>query len=381
MSVAPRMRIPLSAPQITESDIAAVSRVLRSGSLSLGPQVDKFERGIREYVGASHAAAVNSGTSGLHLAMRALGIGEGDEVIVPSFAFVAVANAATSVGASPVFAEIDAETLCLDPQKIEAVLSSRTRAILLVHTFGCPGDISSIRHLAKRHGLAVIEDACEALGAEIGGHKVGALGDVGVFAFYPNKQLTTGEGGMVVTNNPEIDATVRSLRNQGRRSSQEWLQHGEIGYSFRLSEIHCALGARQLHRIDSILRRRQAIAESYHRRLSGKPNLILPRLRPPNRSMSWFVYVVRLAEGFGREDRDWILREMHEQGIECGRYFAPIHLQPAYRSVTFRKNDLSLTERIAGRTIALPFFNQIKSRQIEEVVTALTALLDKVQSR
>lgn len=374
------MRIPLSSPEITRGDIAAVTRVLRGTALSMGPHVEKFERRMKDYLGAPHAVAVNSGTSGLHLSMRALGIGKGDEVIVPSFAFVAVANAVCYERAVPVFAEIEPETLALDSQRIEAALSPRTRAILLVHTFGYPADVSAILAIAKRHHLFVIEDACEALGAEVDGRKVGALGDTGVFAFYPNKQLTSGEGGMVVTHNPEIAASLESLRNQGRRDPRQWLQHAEIGYSYRLSDIHCALGAEQLKRIDSILRTRESVARGYHQKLSGHPDLILPPLRLPKRRISWFVYVVRLADHFTGDDRDWILEEMLKRQIGCGRYFAPIHLQPAYRRVAFRRTDLALTEHVAARTLALPFFNQLREQQIEEVVTTLAALLDHVRA-
>jgi len=381
MSVAARMRIPLSAPEITEADIEAVTRVLRGSSLSLGPQMEAFESGIREYVGAPYAVAVNSGTSGLHLLMRALGIGEGAEVIVPSFAFVAAANVVCYERAVPVFAEIEPETLTLDPQKIEAAISPRTRAIILVHTFGYPADASAIKAIAKRHDLLVIEDACEAFGAEVDGQKAGTLGDAGVFAFYPNKQVTTGEGGVVVTHDPEIAASLRSLRNQGRRDAQEWLQHAEIGYSYRLSDIHCALGAEQLKRIDSILRRRECVAQRYHQELNHHPGLILPPLTLPKRKISWFVYVVQLAGRFTREDRDWILEQMLRQEIGCGRYFAPIHLQPAYRPAVFRKNDLALTERIAERTLALPFFNQLENGQIAEVSETLKELLGKVAAR
>ena len=381
MSPASPIRIPLSAPEITEADIEAVTHVLRGPSLSLGPQLEEFERRVQEYVGASHAVAVNSGTSGLHLCMRALGIGEGDEVIVPSFAFVAVANAVCYERAVPVFMEIETDTLGLDPRKIEAAISPRTRAILMVHTFGCPADALAIRSIARRHHLFVIEDACEALGAEIEGRKAGSLGDVGVFAFYPNKQLTTGEGGMVVTDNSEIAASVRSLRNQGRREPQDWFQHAEIGYSYRLSDIHCALGVEQLKRIDSILRRRESVAQAYDRRLCSNPDLILPPLRVPSRKISWFVYVVRLAARFTRDDRDWILQEMLKRRIGCGRYFAPIHLQPAYGSVKFRMADLSLTEQIAERTLALPFFNQLTDQQVGEVSMTLLDLMGKVHMR
>lgn len=375
------MRIPLSAPEITESDIEAVTRVLRGTSLSLGPQLRKFEDGMKEYLGAPHAVAVNSGTSGLHLAIRALGIGEDDEVIVPSFAFIAVANAVCYERAVPVFVEIRAETLCLDPERVEAAITPRTRAILLVHTFGYPADVAAIQAIARRHRLFVIEDACEALGAEIGGRKVGVFGDVGVFAFYPNKQLTTGEGGMVVTRSPEIAASVRSLRNQGRRDSQEWLQHAEIGYSYRLSDIQSALGAEQLKRIESTLRRRESAARSYHQRLSGNPDLMLPPSEVPDGRISWFVYVVRMAASFSRSDRDWILQELQKREIGCGRYFAPIHLQPAYRPAVFRKTDLSLTEQIGDRTLALPFFTRLSEGEIDEVSSTLTNLLKQVRLR
>lgn len=376
-----RMRIPLSAPEITEADIEAVVRVLRGKTLSLGPQLKKFEDGMKEYVGAPHAVAVNSGTSGLHLSIRALGIGEGDEVIVPSFSFVAVANSVCYERAVPVFAEIQPETLCLDPKSVEAAITPRTRAILLVHTFGYPADVTAIQAIARHHHLFVIEDACEALGAETGGRKVGSFGDVGVFAFYPNKQLTTGEGGMVVTGNAEIAASVRSLRNQGRRNPWEWLQHYEIGYSYRLSDIHCALGAEQLKRIDSTLRRRERVAKRYHQQLSGNPDLLLPPMQVSGGRISWFVYVVRLADSFSREDRDWVMQELQRRGIGCGRYFAPIHLQPAYRSAELSKPDLSLTERIGDRALALPFFTRLSEGEIDEVSSTLKELLDRVRLR
>ena len=213
-------------------------------------------------MGAADAIAVSSGTSGLHLCIRALGISEGDEVIVPSFAFIAVANAVRYERATPVFVDIDPQTLNLDPSLLEQAITPRTRAIIVVHTFGCPAELASILQIARRHGLFVIEDACEAIGAEYEGQKVGALGDVGVFAFYPNKQITTGEGGAVVTNNPEIALKVRKLRNQGRDDSEAWFQHTELGYNYRISDINCALGIEQLKRIDAILDRRESIARA-----------------------------------------------------------------------------------------------------------------------
>ncbi len=262
------MRIPLSAPDIDEDDIAAVVRVLRTSQLSLGPVLGEFEQCFAEYVGAPYAVAVSSGTAGLHLALLALGIGAGDEVIVPSFTFIAAANAVRYVGAVPVFVDIDPATLNMDAACVERAVTPRTRALMVVHTFGVPAEMGALLEIAARHSLKVIEDACEAIGAEYQGHekqgdekrgrKVGTFGDVGVFAFYPNKQITTGEGGMIVARDAEVAATLRSLRNQGRRPTDDWLEHSELGYNYRISEMNCALGLAQLRRIDSILRRRKS---------------------------------------------------------------------------------------------------------------------------
>jgi len=369
------MRIPLSAPKITEQDIEAVTGVLRTSSLSLGPKVGEFERAISQYVGASDAIAVNSGTSGLRLYIRALGISEGDEVIVPSFAFIAVANAVRYERATPVFVDVDPQTLNLDPSLLEQAITDRTRAIIVVHTFGCPSELSSILQIARRHGLFVIEDACEAIGAEYEGQKVGALGDVGVFAFYPNKQITTGEGGAVVTNNPEIACKVRKLRNQGRDDSEAWLQHTELGYNYRISDINCALGIVQMKRIDSILDRRESIARQYWQILSCNPDLNLPSMASPHRKISWFVYAVRLSRRFNAGHRDWIVNEMRSRGIALGRYFAPIHLQPIYQSSAYKKAVLPVTEFHASRSLALPFFNRIREEEIKEVCRTLVELI------
>ena len=257
------MRIPLSAPDVNEEDIQAVSDVLRTSRLSLGPKLEEFEHAIAAYVGASDAVAVNSGTSALHLSLRALGIGEGDEVIVPSFAFIAVANAVRHERATPIFVDIDPDTLNLDPGRIESAITPRTKAIIVVHTFGCPADLEAILEIARRHGLRVIEDACEAIGAEYDGRRVGTFGDAAIFSFYPNKQITTGEGGVVVTQNPEISRFVRKVRNQGRDDPESWFQHSELGYNYRISDINCALGVEQLKRIEPILTRRESIARQY----------------------------------------------------------------------------------------------------------------------
>jgi len=374
------MRIPLSAPDITEAEIQAVSAVLRTSRLSLGPQMEEFEQAMARYTGTSHAIAVNSGTSALHLCNRALGISEGDEVIVPSFAFIAVANVLRYERAVPVFIDIDPQTLNLDPARIEEAITPRTRAILVVHTFGCPAALGEILEIARRHQLFVIEDACEALGAQFDGRKVGSFGDAGVFGFYPNKQITSGEGGMIVTNNSNVAAFARKLRNQGRSESAEWLQHEELGYNYRISEMNCALGAGQLKRLETILERREAIAREYQRRLENHPDLELPAIALPRRRISWFVYVIRLSKRFTASHRDHVVREMASRGIACGRYFAPIHFQPAYRSQPHRCMTLTQTESIAQRTLALPFFNKITVEQIEEVCHTLAEVIRSIQS-
>lgn len=373
------MRIPLSAPDVQEEEIAAVAAVLRTPHLSLGPKLAEFEQNIARYIGAGNAIGVSSGTAGLHLCVRALGIGAGDEVIVPSFAFVAVANVLRYENAVPVFVDIEPKTLNLDAGRIEAAITSRTKAILVVHTFGCPADLAEILEIARRHHLYVIEDTCEAIGAEYHGRKVGVHGDAGVFAFYPNKQITTGEGGAVVTNDPRLAARVRALRNHGRSDTEDWFQHSEIGYNYRISEMNCALGIGQLNRIEGILARREEIARKYDEELRGRKNLRLPALSVARRRISWFVYVVRLPEHFSQIQRDWILKEMNTRGIGCGRYFAPIHLQPAYRDVVAPPDALKVTEFEAARCLALPFFNRLEDMQIKEVCANLGELVEMAE--
>jgi perosamine synthetase len=375
------MRIPLSAPDVTEADIAAVTQVLRGTRLSLGGELERFERAVADFAGVAHGVAMNSGTSALHVLLRGIGIGPGDEVIVPSFAFVAVANVVRYVDAVPVFVEIDRRMLTLDPAEVEKAITGKTRAILAVHTFGCPADMHALGEIARENRLLLIEDACEAIGAEYKGEKVGALGVAGAFAFYPNKQITTGEGGLLVTNDAELAASARALRNQGRHNSRDWFQHEELGYSYRLPEMNCALGAEQMKRMESILSRREEVAGSYERRLRGNPDLELPASEIPDRRISWFAYVVRLSERFTRADRDRLVEEMGARGIECGRYFAPIHLQPAYSETVCRRGDLSLTESIADRSLALPFFNRMTEEQIGEVCDTLAELLSRTVSR
>jgi len=369
------MKIPLSAPDVNEEDIRAVSDVLRTSRLSLGPKLEQFEQAIAAYGGASDAVAVNSGTSALHLCLRALGVGEGDEVIVPSFAFIAVANAVRHERATPIFVDIEPDTLNLDPSRIESAITFRTRAIIVVHTFGCPANLEAILAIARRHALRIIEDASEAIGAEYKGRRVGVFGDAGIFSFYPNKQITTGEGGIVVTQNPEISRFVRKIRNQGRDDPESWFQHSELGYNYRISDINCALGIEQLKRIDPILMRRESIARQYTQVLGDRLEFVLPPLNVPFGRISWFVYAIRLGMQFTQLDRDWIVREMHLRGIGLGRYFAPIHLQPVYKGWA-TPGTLPVTEQIASRAIALPFFNRIQNDQIEEVCSTLIELAD-----
>jgi perosamine synthetase len=366
-------RIPLSAPDITAAEIDAVTAVLRTPHLSLGPELAAFEAALAAYHSVDDAIAVSSGTAGLHLALLALGVGEGHEVIVPSFAFVAVANTVLQVRATPVFAEIDPVTLNLDPAAVEQAITPRSRAIVAVHTFGVPADMDALQAIARRHGLVLIEDACEAIGAEFGdppaARRVGSFGDLAVLGFYPNKQLTTGEGGAVLSRNPAHATRLRSLRNQGRLSGAGWLDHGEPGYNYRLSELACALGRVQLSRIGPMLALRQAAAERYDTLLAGIPGLERPALSLPRRVISWFVYVVRMPESV---DRDHVHATLARHGIATGRYFAPIHLQPAWRAHPGPgAGRLALTESIARRTLALPFFNRITAGQQQDLAEAL----------
>jgi perosamine synthetase len=373
--IEPSMTIPLSAPDITEAEIDAVTAVLRTPHLSLGPELRAFEAALAAYHAVPHAVAVSSGTAGLHLALLVLGIGEGDEVIVPSFTFVAVATAVLHVRATPVFADIDPLTLNVDPAAVERAITPRTRALIAVHTFGVPADMDALQSIAHRHKLALVEDASEAIGAEFGSpphsRRAGSYGDLAVLGFYPNKQLTTGEGGAVLAQNPAHAVRLRSLRNQGRTVGSDWLDLAEVGYNYRLSDLACALGRVQLSRIDEILALRRVAAERYNNLLADPavPNLELPPITLPNRTISWFVYVVRLPR---HVDRNRVHAALGARGIATGRYFPPIHLQPAWRShPSASRTPLPVTESIARRTLALPFFNRITAVQQREVVSAL----------
>jgi perosamine synthetase len=352
-----------------------VVSVLRGSRLSLGPKMVQFEELVCRLADQEFGIAVSSGTAGLHLCIRSLGIGPGDEVIVPSFTFVAAASAVRYEGAAPVFVDIEPCTLNLDPECVEAAITARTRAIMAVHTFGCPAEMDAILAIARRHRLHVIEDACEAIGATYRDRPVGSFGDAAVFAFYPNKQITTGEGGVIVTGDEQLARDMRAMRNHGRYETDAWHQHSILGYNYRLSELACALGWAQMQRIEEILTRREQVARRYDELLRGVPGLVLPALDLPDRRISWFVYVVRLAEPFGREHRDAVVRMLEQRGIGCGRYFAPIHNQPAYASqpayADMVRQPLPVTEAVSARTIALPFYTRLDDASVQYVAETL----------
>ena len=363
--------IPLSSPDITEAEIAAVTAVLRTPRLSLGPELHAFESALAEFHGLPHAIAVSSGTAGLHLSLLTLNIGPGDEVIIPSFTFVAVANTVLQVGATPVFVDIDPVTLNLNPELVEKAITPRTRALIVVHTFGVPADMDALCSIAARHQLLMIEDACEAIGATYRGQRVGTFGDLAVLAFYPNKQITTGEGGAVLSRDPQHAARLRTLRNQGRAGS-EWHAYQEPGYNYRLSELACALGRVQLTRIHEILDLRRAVAQRYDRLLSDLPGLQIPKLSYSDREISWFVYVVRLTDDHSPQTMQTFLQSC---GIVSTRYFAPIHLQEAWKTRSRTADSLTVTESVAARTLALPFFNRITYGAQQKVKSSLASKL------
>jgi perosamine synthetase len=391
------MNIPLSTPDIGEREIAYVTDVLRSSHLSLGPRLTQFEERFAEYAGARYAIAANSGTSALHMCVRALGIGPGDEAITTSFSFVASANCLLYEGAIPCFVDIHARTLNLDPQAVAdflqkqctrtaqgAVIHKATgrtiKAILPVHVFGKPCEMDSISQLAREHGLFVLEDACEAIGAEYRGRRVGTFGDAAVFAFYPNKQMTTGEGGMVVTNDPRIADICRSLRNQGRDSEAQWLRHVRLGYNYRMSDIHAALGIAQLERIEEILSARAEVARMYSERLSANELLNLP-IEETGVKRSWFVYVVQLKEASSAA-RDRVRVRLLTKGIASQAYFPAIHRQPYYQACCPGPTPpLPNTDQAAENCLALPFSSRLSAEEVRFVCDELLNAIEKPERR
>ena len=371
------MRIHLSRPDITEEEIKAVCAVLRSPNLSLGPKLAEFEGAFTKYIGRKRAVAVNSGTSGLFLCMLALGIGPGDEVITTPFTFISSATCIMMAGAKPVFVDIDPESLNINAAKIESKITGKTKAILPVEIFGNPAGIDKVCEIAQKHNLVVIEDSCEALGSALNGKKVGTFGTMSMFAFYPNKQITTGEGGMILTDDDDLADMCVSLRNQGRGRGGGWLGHERLGYNFRLSDINCALGIVQLSKIELVKAKRRQVVKWYQEMLAGDDRLIVP-VEPADCDVSWFVFVVRLAEEFTLEQRDKILKAMNSRGIEVGNYFPPVHLQPfMVERFGYSKGDFPVTESVCKSTIALPFYNNLTYDEVAIVCRELKEILDK----
>ncbi|MCL6560013.1 MAG: DegT/DnrJ/EryC1/StrS family aminotransferase [Firmicutes bacterium] len=369
------MIVPLSSPDIGQRERDLVNEVLASNVLSIGPKIERFEKIVAKYLGVKEAVAVSSGTSGLHLAVRALGIGEGDEVITTPFSFVASSNCLLFERARPVFVDIDPLTLNIDPAEIEVKITPRTRAILPVHIFGRPADMEAIMVFGAKYRLAVIEDACEAIGARYNGKMVGSESDAGVFAFYPNKQITTGEGGVISTNSSELAELCRCMRNQGRSDRGKWLNHCCLGYNYRLNELSAALGIAQMERIDEILAKREEVARAYNTRFQRLKGVTIPFVEQGIK-ISWFVYVVRLDQGI---NRDRVMAYLQENGVDCRPYFQPIHLQPFYREMFgYREGDYPNTERAAASTLALPFFNNLTEGQINYVVDLLAEAIGRV---
>jgi perosamine synthetase len=363
------MKLQLARPDITQSEIDAVVSTLKSGILSIGPKIQEFEEIIAEYIGVKHAVAVNSGTSGLHLLIKANGIKGGDEVITTPFSFAASANCVLYEGAKPVFADIDPKTMNMDIGGIEGRITARTRAIMAVDIFGQPMDMKRLKMITDKHGLVLIEDSCEAIGSEYAGIKAGSAADGAVFAFYPNKQITTGEGGVIVTNSDIAAGLCRSWRNQGRQEAGLWLYHQRLGYNYRMSELHAALGIAQMKRIEEILEKRNKVAEIYSSKLKDVYGIKIPYIDRRVTKMSWFVYTIRLDK---KINRDRVIQFLSDNGIGCRPYFAPIHLQPYFVDIFgYKEGDFPETEKASKSIIALPFFNDLKEEQIDYVVEVL----------
>lgn len=367
-------RIPLSRPYLGEREEELVLDVLRSGRLSLGPTIERFEELIAERTGAPHAVALSSGTAGLHLLARAAGLGQGDEAITSTFSFVASANCFVLEGATPVFADIDPRTLNLDPAAVEAAITERTKAIVAVDIFGYPCELDELRALADKHDLVLIDDSCEALGAEYKGAPLGSHGPSSVFAFYPNKQIATGEGGVVTTHSEDEARLLRSLSNQGRSyESGRWFHHPYLGLNYRWTDLQAAVGIAQLEKLEEILALRRQAAERYAELLARVEGVQLPHPDDADHVRSWFVYVVLLDEGI---DRTRVVAELAEQGIECGEYLPCIHLQPYMREAFgFAEGLCPVAENASRRTLALPFFPQLEREDQERVASALSGAL------
>lgn len=359
--------IPLARPVIGDRERELVDEVLRSRQLSLGPTVTRFERMWAERIGTTHAVACSSGTAGLHCCLHALGVGPSDEVITSSFSFVASANVILYTGATPVFAEVDPLTFNMDPAAVEAAITPRTKAILIVDIFGYPADVPALVDIAHRHGLGIVEDACQSIDGDLNGRRLGTFGHPVVFGFYANKQLTTAEGGVVLTDDDELYTLLKSLTNQGRSDDGAWLVHSRLGFNYRLSDVHAAIGVAQLERLDWMQDARARIAGMYQDRMRHVEG-VTPMYEGPQRR-SWFVYAPRLDADL---DRDAIIGRLEAEGVSAKPYLPCIHLQPYYREAHGHgPGELPITEAISASTIALPFFCEMTEEQVDRVCAAL----------
>jgi perosamine synthetase len=369
MKSAPPYRIPLSSPDIHADDIELVVRVLRSNRLSIGPFIKQLERDFADYIGTKYAVAVTNGTSGLHLCMRAAGLAEGDEVITTPFSFIASANCILYERATPVFVDIDEASLNIDPALVARAITARTRAMLPVHVFGQPCAMDELQAVCRDRNLVLVEDACEAVGAEYKGRKVGTFGKAAVFSFYPNKAMTLGEGAVVATDDPHWAELMQSLRNQGRSDGGMGYFSDRLGYNYRLDEMSAALGVAQLERLDRLLAQRQAVATRYSEMLRRVPGVTVKSAVSSTTRMSWFVFVIHLDP---RIDRDRVIEQLEARGIPSRVYFTPIHLEPYYRQrFGFRPGDFPVAERVAASILALPFHTNLSDAEMDEVVAAL----------
>jgi len=367
------LKIPLAKPDITNKEKKAVLEVLNTSSLSLGKKYIDFQNLLADFTGVKSAVVTNSGTSALHLIIKSLGIKKDDEVITTPFSFIASSNCILYEGAKPVFVDIDRNTLNIDVSKIEEKITNKTKAILAVDVFSHPADWDKLKRISDEHKLFLIEDAAESLGSEYKGKKCGSFGDAAVFAFYPNKQITTGEGGVILTNNENIANLCKSMVNQGRRVEDgKWLEH------VRLDEMSCALGIAQMKRIKELLKKRAKVANFYNNKLKEVKEIKIPFVGK-NSKLSWFVYVIKLSDSLSYK-RDDIIRKMEVRGISCSNYFQPIHLQPFYtKEFGYKKGDFPITENIASRTIALPFFGNLNELQINFIVKNLKEVIQEMK--
>jgi perosamine synthetase len=383
--------ISMSSQDITSAEITAVTDVLATRYLSIGPRLEAFEHKIANYTGASQAVGVNSGTSGLHLAVIAAGVEAGDLVITTPFSFISSANCILYERAIPVFVDADPITGNINPAQVAQAAhdlslggaaaarwlprqgatnsSGRVKALLPVDAFGQPADMDPLLLTAREHNLVVIEDACEAFGARYKGRQTGTLGDIGVFGFYPNKQITTGEGGIILTNRPDWADIFRSLRNQGRDIFDATLHHNRLGYNYRLDEMSAALGLAQMERIDELLAKRSRVATWYNQCLDGHIGIQIPTIVPETTHMSWFVYVIRVLPPVSR---DVVMARLEENGIPSRLYFSPIHLQPFYRQqFGYCEGDFPITEELGRISLALPFSSVMTEAEVDQVCSVL----------